>query len=191
MRSVFCIGVILGGMLAAPQVHAQRIGPVPVFGPNPVESSAIGPDGTFCALAPAAGSTSQNPMTEITAITTSAGTAPKWTATLTGRVGQFLPGASTLFVVQNTTSGSGRSTTISTTVTLLSAATGTPVTASPVTMPAGITEIQIKTVGTADYLYVTSAATSSSTSGGTTTLTTTATLTIYSQTGAVIKSVPL
>jgi len=144
-----------GLLFAAPLVNAQRIGPVPVFGFNPAESSAIGPDGTFYALAPATGTTSQNPIIGITAISTSSDTAPKWTATVTGLVAQFLPGASTVFVVQNSTSGSGRSTAISTSVTLLSTATGTPVTASPITLPEGISEIQVKTVGTADYLYVT------------------------------------
>ncbi len=192
MRSFFYIGVISSGLLfAAPLVTAQRLGPIPVFGLNPVDISAIGPDGTFYALAPATGSTGQNPVTGITAISPLSGTAPKWTATLTGLVARFLPGATSVFVVQNSTSGSGRSTTISTSVTLLSAATGAPVTASPITLPGGITDIQIKTVGTTDYLYVTSAATSTSTSGGTTTLTTTATLTIYSQTGVVIKAVTL
>src|SRR5579863_15515 len=120
MRSFVCICLMIGGLTAATQSNAQILGPLPGFG-LPALQTAIGPDGTFYALAPATGSTNQNPSTEVTAFSTSAGTAPKWTAMITGRASQFLPGVASIFVVQNSISGSGRNATLTTSVTLLSA----------------------------------------------------------------------
>jgi hypothetical protein len=194
MRSFFCISVMIGGFLAT-QATAQIPAPFPGFG-IPALQTAIGPDGTFYALAPATGSTNQNPMTEVTAISTLPVSVtapnPKWMATITGRVSQFLPGATAIFVVQTSTSGSGRNATLSTSLTLLSTATGDAVTSTPISLTGNISSIEVRTVGTTtDYLYVTSVATSSSTTGGSTTFTTTTTLTIYSSAGTVIKTVML
>ncbi len=190
MRSFFTISVMIGGLMAAMQANAQIVVPLPGFG-FPALQTSIGPDGTFYALGPAAGSTNQNPSTEVTAISTTTGTAPKWTATITGRVSQLLPGATTVFVVQSSTSGMGRNTTLTTSVTLLSAATGVAETAAPISLTGNISGIEVRTVGTTDYLYVTLVATSSITNGGSTTFTSATTLTIYSATGAVIKTVTL
>lgn len=75
---------------------------------------------------------------------------------------------------------------------LLSAASGTPPTSNATITPAGtISDIQVRSINGADYLYINSVATSSSTSGNSATFTTSRTLTIYSASGAVVKSVAL
>ena len=104
MRSVFSVALILGGLMAATQADAQIAAPFGGFG-VPALQTAIGPDGTFYALAPATGSTYQSPSTEVTAISNSTGTTPKWTATIMGRVSQFLPGATALMPGSETTGG--------------------------------------------------------------------------------------
>jgi hypothetical protein len=186
MRSIR-FGVLLGGLLAVAQMNAQ----VPMFAglaSEPVLGSAIGPDGTYYALTAAANSTPQNPSTELLAIGNTGGNAPKWTAILPGRIGQILPGATSVFVVQSVTSGTGRNTTTTTSVQLLAAATGAHVTSIA---PAGnITEIQVRTIGGSDYLYV-STFTLAATSGGSATFSSARTLTIYSASGAVIKTAAL
>ncbi len=162
--------------------------------PNVIQgggSTVIGPDGTYYALVPGASSTPQSPSTDLVAVGVT-GSGTKWTATLSGRVGQVLPGATTVFVVESTTSGTGRNSTTTTTVALLSAASGAPPSSNATITPAGsISDIEVRNISGADYLYIYSVATSTSTSGNSTTFTTSRTLTIYSATGAVIKTVTL
>jgi len=154
-----------------------------------VGNTAIGPDGTYYALVPGTGSTASAPVSELIAAGLTATPATKWTVNLTGELGAILPGANTVFVVQTVVSGSGRMATITTSILSLSAATGA---AGPTLSPSGtISNIEVKTIGTSDYLYVQTTSTSASQNEGTTTITTTTTLTIYSQAGAVIKTVPL
>jgi hypothetical protein len=156
-----------------------------------VGNTAIGPDGTYYALVPGTGSTASAPVSELIAVGLTATPTPttKWTANLTGELGAILPGANTVFVVQTVVSGSGRTATRTTSILSLSVATGV---AGPTITPSGtIGNIEVKTIGSSDYLYVQTTSTSTSQSDGTTTITTTTTLTIYSQAGAVIKTVPL
>jgi len=153
--------------------------------------TVIGPDGTYYALVPGANSTPESPSSDLVAAGMT-GSGTKWTATLNGRVGQVLPGLTTVFVVETTTSGSGRNTTTTTSVALLSAASGTPPSSNATITPAGtISDIEVRNINGADYLYIYSVATSSSTSGNSTTFSTTRTLTIYSSTGTVLKTVSL
>jgi hypothetical protein len=160
--------------------------PVPSLGAG---NTAVGPDGTYYALVRGTSSTASAPVSELIAVglTTVPGT--KWTANLTGELGAILPGANTVFVVQTVVSGVGRTATSTTSILSLSAATGA---AGPTITPSGtISNIEVKTIGTSDYLYVQTTSTTMSQGNGTTTITTTTTLTIYSQAGAVIKTVPL
>lgn len=156
-------------------------------------NNAIGPDGTYYALVSASGSTPQTPMTDLVAIGPPSAPATKWTATLSGEIGQVLPGATDVYVVQTVVTGSGRSATSTTSVLVLSAASGSQ--ATPITPAGTIEDIEVRTItsstGTStDYLYIASVTTSSTTSGGTTTVTTTRTLSIYSN-GTLVKSVSL
>jgi lipopolysaccharide export system protein LptC len=116
--------------------------------------------------------------------------ATKWTANINGEFGQVLTGLNDVYVVQTTTSGSGKSTTITTSVLAINASTGKAEKFSPITPAGNISEIQIKAVGTNDYLYINSVSTTSSTSGGTTTTTTTQALSIYLN-GTLVKTVAL
>jgi hypothetical protein len=87
-------------------------------------------------------------------------------------------------------SGSGRSATTTTSILLFSTATGAV--AGPTITPSGtIGNIEVKTIGSSDYLYVQTTSRSVSQGNGTTTVTTTTDLTIYSQAGVLIKTVPL
>lgn len=189
-----CLGMICGAfLLATTQASAQR-----GFSPQPPVNgsgqsqgnTAIGPDGTYYALVPSTGSTVQAPVTELVAIGLSATPATKWTATnLSGELGPVVPGATNVYVVQKVISGSGRNATSTTSVLLLSAATGTRV--ATVTPTGDINDIEVRTIGGTDYLYIYATTTSSTTSNGTTTYTTTLTLTIYSPNATVLKTVPL
>ena len=175
--------------------HAAAQGPISsilsaISGPSHgVGNTAIGPDGTYYALVPGTGSTASAPVSELIAVGLTATPATKWTADLTGELGAILPGANTVFVVKTVVSGSGRTATSTTSILSLSAATGAA--GSAITPSGMIGNIEVKTIGSSDYLYVQTTSTSTSQSDGTTTITTTTTLTIYSQTGAVIKTVPL
>ena len=191
MRFMRYFGLIPAALLlASTHVAAQGI-----FDPLPVVSAGgtvIGPDGSFYALLPGANSTFQNPSTDLVAVGVggAASSTPKWTATLTGRVGQVLPGSTTVFVVETTTSGSGRNTVSTTAIALYSAATGAKQSTS--ISPAGpIVDIQVRNIGGSDYLYVYTISSASSTAGGTTTFTTMRTLTVYTATGTVFETVPL
>jgi hypothetical protein len=189
-----CLGMICGAfLLATTNASAQRgISPQPpVNGSGQSQgSTAIGADGTYYALVPGTGSTMQTPVTDLVAIGTSATPATKWTATLpSGEFGPVLPGTTNVYVVQKVISGSGRSATSTTSVLLLSAATGTQV--ATVTPTGEIIDIEVRTIGSTDYLYIYTTTTSSSTSNGTTTFTTTLTLTIYSPNATVLKTVTL
>jgi len=194
MRSLRSIGAICAAFLIF-SFHATAQGPISSLfsalsgSSHGVGSTAIGPDGTYYALVPGTGSTASAPVSELIAVGLTATPATKWTANLTGELGAILPGANTVFVVQTVVSGSGRMATITTSILSLSAATGA---AGPTVTPSGtISNIEVKTVGSSDYLYVHTTSRSTSETGGTTTTTTATTLTIYSQAGAVIKTVPL
>jgi hypothetical protein len=190
-----CLGMIYGAfLLAATQASAQRgFFPQPsVNGSGQSQgSTAIGPDGTYYALAPGTGSTTQAPVTELVAVGLSATPATKWTVTLpsSGEYGPVLPGATNVYVVEKVTSGSGRNATTTTSVLLLSTASGSQV--ATITPTGEINNIEVQTISGVDYLYVYTTTTSSSTSNGTTTYTTTLTLTIYSPNATVLKTVPL
>jgi hypothetical protein len=183
-----CAACLIFSSHAAAQGHSALLSPI--LGPGTgVGNTAIGPDGTYYALVPGTGSTASAPVSELIAVSLTATPATKWTANLTGELGAILPGANTVFVVQTVVSGSGRTATSTTSILSHSAATGA---AGPVITPSGtIGNIEVKTIGSSDYLYVQTASTSTNQSNGTTTVTTTTTLTIYSQSGAVIKTVPL
>jgi hypothetical protein len=196
MRFPSSIGAICAACLIFSS-HAAAQGPIStilsmVSGPSQgVESTAIGPDGTYYAVVPGTGGTASAPVSELVAVGLTATPATKWTATgLTGQLGPILPGANTVFVEQTVVSGSGRSATSTTSILLFSTATGAS--AGPTITPSGpISNVQLKTIGTSDYLYVQTTSRSVSQGNGTTTVTTTTDLTIYSQAGAVIKTVPL
>ena len=196
MRYKHCLGLMCGAFLVV-TTHAAAQG-IPSRQPGaqgPVQSpgsNAIGPNGAFYALVPGTGSTPQTPVTELLAIVPSTPPATLWTASnLSGELGQLLPGANTVFVVQTVVSGTGRSATTTASVLLFSAATGSTSGLTTITPAGNIEDIEVKTVGTTDYLYVSTSNTSSTTSNGTTTVTTTRTLTIYSQTGAKLGAVNL
>jgi hypothetical protein len=192
-----CLVVICGALLltathASAQPFVPPAQPAPPIKYSGQGSPAIGPDGTYYLLVPATGSTAQMPVTELVAVglspTTPANT-PKWSVTLSsGEYGPVLPGATNVYVVQKVTSGSGRSAT-TTSVLLLSAASGSQV--GTITPTGDINDIEVQTIGGVDYLYVYTTITSSSTSNGTTTYTTTLTLTIYSPNATILKTVPL
>jgi hypothetical protein len=190
MRIICFFGAAVVAVLSvSTQANAQGLLPVPPISVTPIlTGSVIGPDGTYYALVPSSTSTRQAPVTELMAISVTGAT--KWTANLNGDLGQVLAGTNDVYVVQTTTSGSGRSTTITTSVLVINALTGTAEKSSPLTPTGNISEIQIKTVGPNDYLYINSVSTTSSTSGGTTTLTTTQTLSIYMN-GTLVKMVAL
>jgi hypothetical protein len=116
--------------------------------------------------------------------------AAKWTANINGELGQVFAGLNDVDVVQTTTSVSGKSITITASVLVINTSTGTAEKFSPLTPTGNISDIQIKTVGTNDYLYIEPVSTTSSTSGGTTTFTTTQTLSIYLN-GTLAKMVAL
>jgi len=196
MRSLRSVGAICAACLIFSSYAAAQ-GPIissvlsAISGPSQaVGNTAIGPDGTYYALVPGNGSTASAPVWELNAVGLAATPATKWTsANLTGQLGAILPGANTVFVVQTVVSDSGRTATSTTSILSLSAATGA---AGPTITPSGtISNIEVKTIGSSDYLYVQTTSTSTTQSDGTTTITRTTALTIYSQTGAVIKTVPL
>jgi hypothetical protein len=194
MRSLCSVGAIcVACLIVSSHAAAQgRISPIPspILGPRVgAGNTAVGPDGTYYALLPETGTTASAPAWELIAVGLTATPATKWTANLTGELGAILPGANTVFVMQTVFSGSGRTATSTTSILSLSAATGT---AGPTITPSGtISNIEVKTIGSSDYLYVQTISTSTSQGNGTTTITTATTLTIYSQAGAVIKTVPL
>ena len=101
----------------------------------------------------------------------------------------ILPGLNTVFAVQTVVSGSGRTAATTTSILSFAVSKGTP--GTTITPAGTISDIEVKTVGTEHYLYVNTITTSTSQSGGTTATSSTRTLTIYSQTGAVIKTVAL
>jgi hypothetical protein len=190
MRSVLSIAAVCLAFSAFSA--AQGIGSPPSrsspsqFSPSTAES-VIGPNGTYYVLLTGTGSTASSPTWELEAIGVTTTPATTWTANLTGEISSILPGVNTVFVVQTVTSGSGTTKTSTTSILPFSAASGAPGT---IISPAGrITGIQISTVGGSDYLYVETTSTSTTQSGGTTTNTTTRSLTIYSPTGTVIKTV--
>ncbi len=190
MLSKRCLGLICGAFLfAAAHANAQGIfRGQPVIGAGPGQvSSAIGPNGTYYALVPGNGSTMETPVTELVAIGPPSAPAQLWSVpSISGQVSAVLPGANTVFVVQTVTSGTGRSTTTTTSVLLYSAASGATTGLTNVTPSGTIDDIEVRTIGSMDYLYVYTTSTSTSTNNGTTTVTTTRTLTVYSQTGAVV-----
>lgn len=188
-RNLVAISAAL--LLAVAHANAQRIiSPAQPVGPiQSQDNTVIGPDGTYYALVPGSGSTMQMPVTDLVAVGPPATPATKWTVNLTGEIGPVLPGTANVYMVQTVVSGSGRSATSTTLVLLLSAATGTQV--GSITPTGKINDIEVRTIGGSDYVYIYTITTSSNTSGGTTTVTTTRTLTIYSQTGSVIKAVTL
>jgi len=193
-RSLRSVGAICAACLIFSS-HATAQGPISsIFSAFSGASygmgnTAIGPDGTYYALVPGTGSTPSAPVSELIAVGVTATPATKWTANLTGESGEILPGANTVFVVQTVVSGSGRMATFTTSILSFSAAAGA---AGTTITPSGtISNIQVRTIGTSDYLYVQTTSKSTSQSGGTTTTSATTTLTIYSQAGAVIKTVPL
>jgi hypothetical protein len=193
--STFFHAIAIFTTCAAVVASAQPIAPgqlLKASGPNQ-GSNAIGPDGTYYALVPAAGSTMQTPMTDLVAIGPPSAPATKWSATLSGEIGQILPGTTDVYVVQTVVTGSGRSATSTTSVLVLSVASGSQ--GTPITPAGTIEDIEVRTItgstGTSsDYLYIQTVMTSSTTSGGTTTVTRTQTLSIYSN-GTLVKSVTL
>jgi hypothetical protein len=192
MRYISLFGAAVAAILSvSTQANAQGLPSFPPISVTPISvlpGSATGPDGTYYALVPSSTSTRQAPVTELMAISVTGAT--RWTANINGELGQVLAGLNDVYVVQTTTSGSGRSTTTTTSVLVIKASTGTAETFSPLTPTGNISNIQIKTVGTNDYLYINSVSTTSSTSGGTTTTTTTQTLSIYLN-GTLVKMVAL
>lgn len=99
MNNIKLIGAICGAFLLA-SGHAAAQG---IFDPLPnvaQESAVIGPDGTYYTLLPGANSTVQSPSTDLVAVGIT-GTGTKWTASLSGRIGQVLPGSTTVFVGRN------------------------------------------------------------------------------------------
>lgn len=190
MRIIGFFGAVVAAILSvSTQAKAQGSFPLPPISVTPtLTGSVIGPDGTFYALVPGSTSTRQAPVTELMAISVTGAT--KWTANLSGEFGQVLAGMNDVYVVQTTAAGSGRSITITTSVLVINTSTGTTEKFSPLTPTGNISDIQLKTVGTNDYLYVNSVSTTSGTSGGTTTVTTTETLSIYLN-GTLVKLVAL
>jgi len=183
MKSIHYFAAIFAAAALLPQVNAQ-----PSVLANPaaqiVYGATIGPDGTYYALVPGTGSTAQSPSTALLAIANTAGTTPKWTATLTGTLGPVLPGETTVFAVQNVTTGNGRHATTTTSILLLSAASGAHTVS--ITPAGNISDIQVRTIGGSDYLYVTTLKGAMSADGEN--FITTRTVTIYSATGAVIRT---
>lgn len=182
------LGGICGALLLATTcASAQGILRSPVTAGQSQGSTAIGSNGTYYALVPGTGSTPQTPVTDLVAIGPPTAPAQLWiSSSLMGELGPVLPGANTVFVVQTVVSGSGRSATSTTSVLLFSVASGSTSGLTNVTPTGTIDDIEVRTIGGSDYLYIYTTNTSSSTSNGTTTVTTTRTLTIYSQTGAVL-----
>jgi hypothetical protein len=178
-------------LLASAHANAQIvINPISFLQP---ESSVIGPDGTYYALVPGAGSTFQSPASQLIAVSP-AGKGTAWTADLNARVTQVLPGATTVFVVETAISGTGRNATSTTTIALVSAGpTGGTVSGTTIAPTGTITDIEERTIGSADYLYIVTVSTSTPTPapGASTTNTTTRTLTIYSSAGAVLNTATL
>jgi len=188
MRYLSLFGAAVAAILSvSTQANAQGLSFFSPVGVLPT-SVLVGPDGTSYALVPSSTSTRQAPVTELMAISATGVT--KWTANINGEVGQVFAGLNDVYVVQTATSGSGRTTTIITTLLVINASTGTAEKFSPITPTGNISDIQIKTVGTNDYLYINSVSTISTTSGGTTTTTTTHTLSIYLN-GTLVKTVAL
>lgn len=190
MRFIGFLGIVAGTfLLASAQANAQRGLPPVSAGPiaAPI-SSVIGPDGTYYALVPGSTSTAKAPVTQLTAISVTGAT--KWNANIEGEVGQVLAGLNDVYIVQTTTSGSGRNTSLTTSLLVINTSSGQAEKFSPITPVGNISDIQIRTVGSDDYLYIYSISTTSSTSGGTTTYTTTQALSIY-QNGALVKTVSL
>jgi hypothetical protein len=190
MRFISFFGAAVAVILSvSTQANAQGF---PIFPPITVTpaatSSTIGPDGTYYALIPSSTSTRQAPVTELMAIGMTGAT--RWTANINGEFGQLLAGLNDVYVVQTTTSGSGRTAMIATSVMVINTSTGMPEKFSPIVPAGNISDIQIKTVGMNDYLYINSVSTTSSTSAGSTTTTTTQTLSIYLN-GTLVKTVAL
>jgi hypothetical protein len=194
MRSLRSVGAICAACLIFSS-HAAAQGPISsifsaISGPSHgVGDTAIGPDGTYYALVPGTGSTASAPAWELIAVGVEATPPTNWTANLTGELGAILPGVNTVFVVQTVVTGSGRMATITTSILSFSTAKGAP--GATITPLGAISNIEVKTVGSSDYLYVQTTSRTTTQSGGTTTTTTATTLTIYSQSGAVIKTVTL
>lgn len=194
MRMISFVGTAVAAILSISTLaNAQGFFPLPLpllstSGTPSLTGSVLGPDGTYYALVPGSASTRQAPVTELMAIGVTGAT--KWTANLDGEFGQVLAGLNDVYVVQTTTSGSGKNFTITTSVLAINTLTGAKEKFSPLTPAGNISDIQIKTVGTNDYLYINSVATTSSTSGGTATLTTTQALSIYLN-GSLVKTVTL
>jgi len=198
MRFINSYGLILASALfLSTQAHAQRIPAIPVLpiGGQVQTSPAIGPDGTYYVVAPGTGNTLEAPVSELEAVGLT-GNGTKWTKTINGNINSVLPGQNTVFVVQTTTTGSGRTSTTTTSVLLFetgnsAGTTGGASAGSTITPSGSISDIEVRTVSGADYLYVYSITSTTTTNGGTTTVTTAHTLTIYSATGTVVKTVNL
>jgi hypothetical protein len=190
MRIISFFGAAVAAILSiSTQANAQPFSNFPPISAAPIQTgSLIGPDGTYYALVPGSTSTRQAPVTELMAIGVTGST--KWTANLNGEFGQVLVGVNDVYVVQTTTSGTGRNVTITTSVLVINASTGTAEKFSPLTPTGNISDIQIKTVGTNDYLYIDSVLTTSSSTGGTTTVTTSRTVSIYLN-GTLVKTVAI
>jgi len=186
MRNIKVFGAVCAAFVlaAAPATAQGIIGPVP---PLFSGGTAIGPDGTYYAVVPGPNSTFQSPVTELMAV--GLGATPKWTYTLTAQVGQVLPGATSVFVVETTFTGSGRSLTNTTSVLVLSVSGGTKTTSIA---PAGnIYDIQVRDINGSDYLYIYTFTTSSGTGVNPASYSVTRMLTIYSANGTIFKSASL
>lgn len=192
MRYVSFFGAAVAAIFSvSTQANAQSrvLLPPIIAAPTAVlTGSTIGPDGTYYALVPSSTSTRQVPVTELMAIGVTGAT--KWTANISGEVGQVLAGLNDVYIVQTATSGSGRSITTTTSILVINTSTGAAEKFSPITPAGNISDIEIRTVGTNDYVYINSVATTSSTSAGTTTSTVTQTLSIYLN-GTLVKTVDL
>ena len=191
MRHISFFGAAVAAILSvSTHANAQGLSPFPPISVTPIPvlaGSAIGPDGTYYALVPSSTSTRQAPVTELMAISVTGVT--KWTTNINGEFGQVLAGLNDVYVVQTATSGSGRNTTITTSVLVINTSSGAAEKFSPLTPAGNISDIQIRTVGANDYLYINSVSTASSIGGGTTTVTTTQTLSIYLNGALVRRSV--
>ncbi len=194
IRIVSMLVVVLfgAGSLSAQNTCGFPSAPTFGFGSGPTVSFGsmlVGPDGTLYVLIPDSTSGNNQPAgTEIVALNTAASPAVTWKMHLTGSIGPVLAGASSLYVFQTVTSGSGATATHTSAILWLSAATGAEVRSTPAS---GYENIQVKTVNGKDLLYVDTVQTTTTVSGSTRTTTTTHTVTIYGPDGAVIKTATL
>jgi hypothetical protein len=161
------------------------------YGQAPGPAGAVGADGTLYVLVPNATTTSSSgtTVTDLAAIGVAASPSTAWRVSLSGDIGPVMPGASFVYVMQTLTSGAGTSATRTTAVLWLAAATGSQTRSTA--LSGNVDHIEVKTVGTKDYLYVYATTTTSSTSGSTTTTTATRTVTIYAPDGTIVKTVTL